>query len=453
MTSFLHPLLNEPPLSLNVDTLTQVLVNIDNVLIIQDLDGVCMGLVQDPLSRVMRRDYVEAAALFSPHFYVLTNGEHGGKRGVNHIVEQAFGYDSYLKRQGRYLPGLAAGGVQWQDSYGQITHPGVSDRELTFLKTVPARIEARLRQFFTHHPEVLTAAQLQDCIEAAVLDNIASPTANLNRFYAALRDRPPLYAKLQDEMQALMHHLLEAAQQQGLENSFFIHYAPNLGRDAQGLEIMRPATEHDSGTTDFQFMVRGAVKEAGVPALLNHYYALRTGRHPLGETFNARQAPHNLEELIDLVATSFDPLHMPVIIGVGDTVNSQVQADGSINRGGSDRNFLQLIQGIGQRLHKGNIVAYVDSSQGEVKNRRQVIVEPVADGSDRPGTVLQGPCDPADENDPLTIDLVFAGGHRQYTAVFEHAAQLRHRRQVNARRYQGMAPDYWGWIDGANTPS
>lgn len=64
-------------------------------------------------------------------------------------------------------------------------------------------------------------------------------------------------------METLMNDLLEKAGQQGLDNSFFVHYAPNLGRDNVGKEIVRFATAKDSGTTDFQFMVCGAVKEAG----------------------------------------------------------------------------------------------------------------------------------------------------------------------------------------------
>ena len=452
MTQSPHILLHEPSLSLNVDKLAQVLVNVDNILIIQDLDGVCMGLVQDPLRRVIRREYVEAAALFSPHFYVLTNGEHIGARGVNRIVEQAFGYDSYLKRQGRYLPGLAAGGVQWQDQFGQVVHPGVSDRELDFLHAVPQQIGDRLHQFFKHHPDELEPELLQTCIEAAVLNNIASPTANLNRFYEALRDRPQVYAKLQAEMQVLMTQLLEQAQQQGLGDSFFVHYAPNLGRDEQGIEIMRPATDDDSGTTDFQFMLRGALKEAGVLAILNHYYYQRTGSYPLGESFNARQAPHHLDDLVALVKQTFDPLQMPVMIGVGDTVNSQVrQQDGRqmVSRGGSDRNFLHLIQTIGQAFHRGNIVTYVDSSQGEVKNRRAVQVQPASESGDRPAKVLQGPCDPEDLDDPLTIDVVFAEGHDQYTALFQQAAHIRHHNQKTARQHQGMAPNYWNWMGSA----
>ncbi len=429
-----HRLLHETALSLDFDQLLNILVNVENVLIIQDLDGVCMGLVKDPLQRSIHRGYVEAAAQFSPHFYVLTNGEHIGTRGVNRILEKAFGHDAYLRRQGCYLPGLAAGGVQWQDRFGQVSHPGVSDQELAFLQSIPDRIRDRLQQFCDNYLQHLAPAVINDCIDASVLDNMASPTANLNSFYEALREQPAVYAKLQAEMQALMDACLQDATAQGLDASFFVHYAPNLGRDASGMEIMRPATEIDSGTTDFQFMLRGAVKEAGVPVILNHYYYQRTGTYPLGAEFNARQAPQDYDELLDLIATSFDSFAMPIIIGVGDTVNSQVvEQDKSqtVRRGGSDRNFLQLIQDIGQIFNKGNIIVYVDSSQGEVKNRRQVNLEKDPDGS---LYVVQGPCDPKDTSDPLQLNIVFPGGHQQYTEVFQYASETRQQRQRTLRR-------------------
>ena len=60
-----------------------------------------------------------------------------------------------------------------------------------------------------------------------------------------------------------MDNLLAEATDQGLTDSFFVHYAPNLGRGADGKEVMWLSDEQASGTTDFQFMLRGAVKEAG----------------------------------------------------------------------------------------------------------------------------------------------------------------------------------------------
>ncbi|MDC0835502.1 glucosylglycerolphosphate phosphatase [Leptolyngbya valderiana BDU 20041] len=419
-----HPLLHTTPLSLETDKLARLLVNVENVLVIQDLDGVCMGLVKDPLTRVIDLGYVKATKTFEGHFFVLTNGEHVGQRGVNRIVERAAGSASYARDARLYLPGLAAGGVQWQDRDGQVSHPGVSKAEMAFLQTVPQRIADRLKQFCHDCPEAIESDRVRSSIDAAVLDNIASPTANLNVFYEQLQDRPETYVVLQQAMQQLMEELLEEAANKGLTDSFFVHYAPNLGRDDRGLEIVRFAKAGDSGTTDFQFMIRGAIKEAGVLAILNRYYYRRTGQYPLGKEFSVRNAPKRHEDLLELVKTHFDPHQMPVLVGIGDTVNSTVERDGDryvVRRGGSDRNFLQLIQDIGQVFHKGNTVVYVDSSGGEVKNRKPLKIEQ----QDEVSVVLDGPGDTRDREDPLILNIAFAGGHPEYSEFFQTIAHAR----------------------------
>ncbi len=403
-------------LSLDHQAFAERLATTENLLIVQDLDGVCMGLVKDPLTRVITQDYVRATSAFEHHFYVLTNGEHLGQRGVNKIVDKAFKEENVPC----YLPGLAAGGVQWQDRDGTVSHPGVSHSELAFLDAVPGRIASELRAFFQQYPDVLAPEILEDCIAASVLDNKASPTANLNTFYAQLKDASHLYVALQKSMKALMDKLLTEAQEQGLGDSFFVHYAPNLGRDEQGQEIVWLAGPQDSGTTDFQFMVQGAIKEAGVLALLNRYTFQRTGSYPLGADFNARQAPSNHDALLALVEENFSPDQMPTIIGVGDTVNNQVVEEKGqvvVRRGGSDRNFLTLIQDIGRQFNTGNLTVYIDSSAGEVKNRKPLKIEG--------NTVIEGPCDPQDTEDPLQLNIAFPGGHQQYCEIFQQAAHKR----------------------------
>ncbi|MBS0016598.1 MAG: glucosylglycerol 3-phosphatase [Arthrospira sp. SH-MAG29] len=417
--------LHQQSLSLDHQTLTQVLVQTPNLLIIQDLDGVCMGLVKDPLQRQISLDYVRAASLLDGHFYVLTNGEHIGTRGVNGIIERAVGDPNLVAKQGLYLPGLAGGGVQWQNRQGQVSHPGVTDAELEFLAIVPRQIRARLERFCQTHQDIFAPEDIEKCIDASVLDNQASPTANLNSFYDRLHNHHQVYADLQQDIHQLMIELLEKAKVQGLEHSFFVHYAPNLGRDTQGKEILRPAKLGDSGTTDFQFMIRGAIKEAGVLALLNRYYFQQTGSYPLGADFNVRQCPQAIADLLELVKANFDPQKMPLIVGVGDTVNSQFeQVDGQleIRRGGSDRNFLLLIQEMGKAFHTGNIIIYVDSSQGEVKNR-----QPLKLGTNEDGIleVVAGPGDPLDTEDPLTLNVAFPQGHLQYIDFFQKVAQGR----------------------------
>ena len=416
--------LSSRSLSLDRSCLTQALVERD-ILIIQDLDGVCMGLVKDPLTRFMETRYIETVESLGDRFFVLTNGEHIGQRGVNGIIERALGDDRLVKDKGLYLQGLAGGGVQWQDRYGNVDHPGVSDAEMAFLEAVPLRMADYIRKLSQQPKYGLDEAQVEEYIKSTVLDNKVSPTANTNVFHEVFSDRPELYADFQQEMKNLTEALLEEAQQQGLTDSFFVHLAPNLGRDEQGIEIMQPAGNGDSGTTDFQFMLRGAIKEVGVLVILNHYYYLQTGQYPLGKDFNAREAPSKQQDLLKLVRDNFNPQIMPTIVGVGDTVTSKAVKNGNgleFKRGGSDRGFLELVQALGKEFNTDNVVIYVDSSGGELKNRQALKL----DRSDPQDIkVIQGPGDGRDNYDPLTLNFVFPGGHREYIDFFCQTARNR----------------------------
>jgi len=427
--TFSHPVLQDSPNSLAWERFEGAIATTENVLIVQDLDGVCMGLVRDPLTRTLDPAYLHAARSLAGHFYVLTNGEHTGRRGVNAIAAAALG--EAMAREGLYLPGLAAGGVQWQDRWGQIAYPGTDPAELDFLAAVPERLTAMLRGFFApilaQQPAVMTPETLEACVAAGVLDNGASPTANLNGFYEALGpEQLEIYRRLQGAIAAFLEQLLDEAAAQGFSQSFFVHYAPNLGRDRRDRERLWLGEVRDgqgtAGTTDFQFMLTGAVKEAGVLDLLNRYYRDRTGVAPLGDQFNGRNAPRTLDDLLKLARDRFDPAHFPLLIGVGDTVTSlwdETSDPPVIRRGGSDRNFLTLIQRLGEALDRPTIIAYVDSSGGEVKNRRPVLLNETRD------RVLSGPGDPRDLEDPLRLDLIFPDGHRQYIHHFRRAAQHR----------------------------
>jgi glucosylglycerol 3-phosphatase len=407
--------LSQQSLSLDHSQFIDRLATTENLLLIQDLDGVCMELVKDPLDRQIDLAYVAATMAFDRHFYVLTNGEHLGKRGVNGIIDRAIA-QAGINHCG-YLPGLAAGGVQWQDRSGNVTHPGVSAAELAFLAAVPDRIAAALRDFFAG--QGLATIDVEQGIQASVLDNRASPTANLNTFYALLESDASTYRLLQQAMQSLMQKLLQDAAERGMGNSFFIHYAPNLGRDELGQEIVWFTDGKASGTTDFQFMLQGGIKEAGVLVLLNRYYADRTGTYPLGQDFNVRQAPQQLDDLINLVVQNFDRALMPTIVGVGDTVTSQgieTAAGVTFQRGGSDRNFLQLIQLLGLAFEKENLTVYVDSSGGELQNRKALKLDAVGE------IVIEGP---GDRDDPLRLNVAFPGGYRQYCQAFQAGADRR----------------------------
>ena len=172
---------------LTPDQLLQELAVVDDLLIVQDLDGVCMQLVKDPLTRRMDRNYVEAAALLEGAFVVLTNGEHERRRGVNRLVEQALEDQTRPAREGLYLPGLAAGGVQLQDRHGNVSHPGVSDAEMAFLAAAPARMEALLKERLPAVLPEVGSGELERFAHVAVLDTQVSPTVNLNALFGSCR--------------------------------------------------------------------------------------------------------------------------------------------------------------------------------------------------------------------------------------------------------------------------
>ncbi len=378
-----------------------------------------MPLVRDPLTRTLASRYIQAAALLKPGFFVLTNGEHIGSRGVNTLVDNALGQDNH----NAYLPGLAAGGVQWQDHFGSVNHPGVSEQELNFLNAVPDKMHKALGSVLQQAPYSLTSEQIKSLLAVVILDNPVSPTININGFHGltALDTGldPDRLLALQQTVQKIMCDLMEEARNSGLADSFFVHYAPNLGSGPDG-ERIKWASGQDTGTTDFQFMLRGAVKEVGVLVILNRYYHQVTGHYPLGESFNAREAPRDHEALLELARDHFDPELMPRIIGVGDTITSQPNPDqpGLYQRGGSDRGFLTLVQQLGQLFHSDNGVIFIDSSGGELN--RPAIKEELL--TESPWTAVEGITDP---QDPLHLNVVFHKGHQQYVDFFCSLAQAR----------------------------
>jgi glucosylglycerol 3-phosphatase len=401
------------------EPLKNTLLSKPSTLIIQDLDGVCMGLVRDPLTRTLSADYIHAAKKLSGEFYVLTNGEHIGERGVNALVERALGDPQLAQQQNLYLPGLGGGGVQWQNAAGDVSHPGVTEAELNFLAGVPNLFRDALENVLTQAPFLLTSTALAKALDIIILNNPVSPTINANALIDALGGDWQRYYALQQQLEIIMNDLLVLAQQSGLADSFFVHYAPNLGRSSEG-ERIKWATAQDWGTTDFQFMLRGAIKEVGVLVILNHYYHQVTGRFPLGEQFNAREAPHDHGALVELVKQHFDPAFMPCIVGVGDTLTSQsaAQNDDTYLRGGSDRGFLTLIQSIAQAFDQDHAVLFVDSSHGEL-TRPSIKLDALAQTND-PWSGMQGITDPLD---PLQINFVFPGGHTEYVRFFMELSQ------------------------------
>lgn len=417
-----------PAFSQDHEALLVSLAATPNLLLIQDLDGVCMELVRDPLTRTIERRYLEAAHQLAGSFQVLTNGEHIGSRGVNAIVDRVFDGDADAAAHGRYLPGLAAGGVQHQDRHGHVSHPGVSEAELAFLQAVPTRATRFLSALLLGAPFHVEPHRLASLVQAAVLDNPASPTLNLNGLHLHFREQPALHAQLQQQVQAFLQSLLDDAAHEGLQDAFFVHYAPNLGRDENGIERIKPADADSAGTTDFQFMLAGARKEAGVLVLLNQHVHQRTGRWPLGQAFNARQAPDDLEALVALAVEHIHPDEMPRIVGVGDTVTSVAQGQGDARqwlRGGSDRGFLTLIQRLGEAFSTDNRVLYIDSSGGQVQRPGLDVAHLQRSAQDPSLAAHDAAPGITDADDPLRLDVVFPGGQAQYVDFFCALAQRR----------------------------
>nr|WP_315862044.1 glucosylglycerol 3-phosphatase [Picosynechococcus sp. NKBG042902] len=73
---------------------------------------------------------------------------------------------------------------------------------------------------------------------------------------------------------------------------------------------------------------------------------------------------------------------------------------------------------MGKWAKSGNLVVYIDSSQGELKNRIPLKLGTI-NGQTQ---VIEGITDPAD---PLQINVAFPGGFEQYTALFQQAAANR----------------------------
>ena len=383
------------------------IINEQNILIVQDLDGVCIPLVQDPLKREINKEYVKDVSRLREKFAVLTCGEHEGKRGVNRLVEKALNSKTTAKENGFYLPGLAACGVEYQDRFSNLSYPGLKDNEINFLAEVPKMMRSMLTNELKKFLPNLSNEKRNKLIDVAVCDTRFTPTLNFNEIFSYVKNDFQKVKDLQLIMEKIMNDLLEESKNFGLDNSFYLHLMPNLGiRD--GREIMKYSTQNEFGTTDIQFIIKGAIKEAGLLFLLNKYIANKTGVYPFGENFNVRNAPKTHAQLIKLCRDKIPHEQMPLLVGVGDTVTSvKDNKDNSWLRGGSDRGFLTLIQRLGESYKKENQVVFVNSCNEQV-------LRPRINGTD-----MQGVSDP---NDDLKFNMIINDGPKEYIEWFKQLA-------------------------------
>ena len=383
------------------------IINEQNILIVQDLDGVCIPLVQDPLQREINKEYVKDVSRLREKFAVLTCGEHEGKRGVNRLVEKALDSKTTAKENGFYLPGLAACGVEYQDRFSNLSYPGLKDNEINFLAEVPKIMRSMLTNELKKFLPNLSNEKRNKLIDVAVCDTRFTPTLNFNEIFSYVKNDFQKVKDLQLIMGKIMNDLLEESKNYDLDNSFYLHLMPNLGiRD--GREIMKYSTQNEFGTTDIQFIIKGAIKEAGLLFLLNKYIANKTGVYPFGENFNVRNAPKTHAQLIKLCRDKIPHEQMPLLVGVGDTVTSvKDNKDNSWLRGGSDRGFLTLIQRLGESYKKDNQVVFVNSCNEQV-------LRPRINGTDMKGV--------SDPNDDLKFNMIINDGPKEYIEWFKQLA-------------------------------
>ena len=386
------------------------IISSKNILFIQDIDGVCIPLVKDPMTRELESKYIYAAKELGDEFFVLTCGEHEGERGVNRIIERSLRSIIEPKNKELYLRGLAACGVEYQESNGGITFEGVSKKELDFLSKVPELIRPKFEIIVRHIFPDLDQEAINSHASKSICKTRLSPTINFNSLFDLVKNDSDKRKLIQKSFEKMMNEILYKAESEGLKNSFFLHISPNLG-SKNDIEIIKISNKNDIGSTDIQLLIKGAVKDSGVLFLLNKFIEDKTGKAPFGKSFNFRNSPQSIKEKIDFCKRCIKLEDMPLIIGVGDTVTSQRNLeDNNYSRGGSDRSFLELIQTLGNEFGTNNKIIYVDSSSGEVN---------------RPSTKKTGLKGISDPEDKLKFDMVFANGPNEYKNWFIKIAQKR----------------------------
>ena len=394
----------------DLSKIESLVMNTENILIIQDIDGVCIPLVKDPLTRKLDKNYIYAANLLSDEFYVLTCGEHEGVRGVNRIIERSLKSKTLPAEKNLYLRGLAACGVEFQENTGHTSYEGIKNKELEFLSIVPDLMRKKFKTIINELFPKMEEVNINFHLKKSICDTKFSPTVNFNSLFELVQNDWKKIKLIQTKFEIMMNEVINHAELNGLKESFFLHISPNLGTK-NGKEVIKTSTPRDIGSTDIQLLLKGATKDAGVLCLINKFIGRKKGKLPFGNEFNFRDCPQSLEEKISLCKRLIQKEDMPLIIGIGDTITSQKnKVDNYYSRGGSDRSFLELIQFLGEEYKINNKIIFVDSSHGEVF---------------RPSTRETGLIGITDKDDKLKLDFIFQDGSKQYNEWFIKIAKKR----------------------------
>ncbi len=378
------------------------IINSKNILFIQDIDGVCIPLVKDPMTRKLESKFIFAVKNLEKEFFVLTCGEHEGPRGVNRIIERSLKSIDQPKEKGLYLRGLAACGVEYQDNNGKTSFEGVSKEEVDFLAKVPDLMRPNFEQIVKKIFPDIEQEELNSHASKSICKTRFSPTINFNSLFDLVRDDSEKRIIIQQSFEDMMNEIINKAKAQGLKNSFFLHISPNLG-SKDGNEIIKLSSKNDIGSTDIQLLIKGAVKDSGVLFLLNKFIYDMSGKAPFGRNFNFRDSPKSIKDKVNFCKKHIKSKDMPTIIGIGDTVTSQKNTNNGYSRGGSDRSFLEFIQLLGKEFDSNNKIIFVDSSSGEVY---------------RPSTKVSGLNGISDDDDNLKFDMIFQNGPKEYINWF-----------------------------------
>ena len=206
------------------------LISSKNILFIQDIDGVCIPLVKDPMTRELESKYIYAVKEFAEEFFVLTCGEHEGPRGVNRIIERSLRSTTEPKNKELYLRGLAACGVEYQDCNGEISFEGVSEKELSFLSKVPSLIRPKFNYIVKNIFPELSQEDINFHAIKSICETRFSPTINFNSLFDLVNNDSDKRKLIQISFEKMMNEIIFKAESEGFKNSFFLHISPNLGK-------------------------------------------------------------------------------------------------------------------------------------------------------------------------------------------------------------------------------